>query len=228
MPLFVLVQLIPGWLRTEGVDLATIGLFTLITLPYTWKFVWAPFLDRFRLPILGRRRGWALASQFLLLLCIVSFGFFDPGSNLKMIAGLVLATSFFSATQDIVLDAYRREMLEDDELGTGNSIFINAYRISSLVPGSLALILADIIPWSSVFWIVGLFMTVGIFTTLLVPETADDRIAPRSIREAVVEPFIEFFAQPTGFQGRDIGAGLHGVLQIGRQYGRRPADAIFH
>lgn len=195
MPLYVLVQLIPGWLRTEGVDLATIGLFTLITLPYTWKFVWAPFLDRFRLPFLGRRRGWALASQCLLLVCLVSFGFFDPGANLQRIAGLVLATSLFSATQDIVLDAYRREMLEDDELGTGNSIFINAYRISSLVPGSLAFILADVIPWSSVFWVVGLFMMVGILTTLLVPETADDRIAPRSVREAVVEPFFEFFSR---------------------------------
>ena len=195
MPLYVLIQLIPGWLRTQQVDLATIGLFTLITLPYTWKFVWAPFLDRFRLPVLGRRRGWALASQCLLFLSIVSFGYFDPGNNLTIIAGLVLATSFFSATQDIVLDAYRREMLEDDELGTGNSIFINAYRVSSLVPGSLALILADVIPWSSVFWIVGVFMLVGIFTTLLVPETADDRLAPRSVREAVVEPFVEFFGR---------------------------------
>ena len=195
MPLFVLLQLIPAWLRTEGVDLATIGLFALVTLPYTWKFAWAPFLDRFRLPFLGRRRGWTFVSQCLLLLCITQFGSIDPGSNLSAVVWLVFLTSLFSATQDIVLDAYRREMLSDDELGTGNSIFINAYRVSSLVPGSLAFVLADVLPWSTVFWLVGLFMSVGVITTLLVPETADDQVAPRSVREAVVEPFKEFFGR---------------------------------
>ena len=193
MPLYVLIQLIPAWLRTEGVDLATIGLFTLVTLPYTWKFLWAPFLDRFSLPFLGRRRGWTLASQCLLLLCITQFGGVDPSVNLTAVAWLVFLTSLFSATQDIVLDAYRREMLADDELGTGNSIFINAYRVSSLVPGSLAFVLADLLPWATVFWLVGLFMCVGIITTFLVPETSDERIAPRSAREAVTEPFAEFF-----------------------------------
>ena len=193
MPLYVLIQLIPAWLRTEGVDLATIGLFTLVTLPYTWKFLWAPFLDRFSLPFLGRRRGWTLASQCLLLLCITQFGGVDPSVNLTAVAWLVFLTSLFSATQDIVLDAYRREMLADDELGTGNSIFINAYRVSSLVPGSLAFVLADLLPWATVFWLVGLFMCVGIITTFLVPETSDERIAPRSVREAITEPFAEFF-----------------------------------
>lgn len=193
MPLYVLIQLIPAWLRTEGVDLATIGLFALVTLPYTWKFLWAPFLDRFSLPFLGRRRGWTLASQCLLLLCITQFGGVDPSVNLTAVAWLVFLTSLFSATQDIVLDAYRREMLADDELGTGNSIFINAYRVSSLVPGSLAFVLADLLPWATVFWLVGLFMCVGIITTFLVPETSDERIAPRSVREAVTEPFAEFF-----------------------------------
>ena len=195
MPLYVLIQLIPAWLRTEGVDLATIGLFTLVTLPYTWKFLWAPFLDRFSLPFLGRRRGWTLASQCLLLLCITQFGGVDPSVNLTAVAWLVFLTSLFSATQDIVLDAYRREMLADDELGTGNSIFINAYRVSSLVPGSLEFVLADLLPWGTVFWLVGLFMCVGMITTFLVPETADERIAPRSVREAVTEPFAEFFSR---------------------------------
>ena len=105
MPLYVLVQLIPAWLRTEGVDLATIGLFTLITLPYAWKFLWAPFLDRFSLPFLGRRRGWMLVSQLLLLLCITQFSNVNPGGNLTVVAWLVFLTSLFSATQDIVLDA---------------------------------------------------------------------------------------------------------------------------
>lgn len=193
MPLYVLIQLIPGWLRTEGVDLVTIGLFTIVTLPYTWKFVWAPILDRYRLPFLGRRRGWTLASQVLLLLTIVQYGTLDPTRDLTIVVWLVFATSLFGATQDILLDAYRRELLSDDELGTGNSIFVNAYRVSSLVPGSLAFVLADVLPWSAVFWIVGSFMAVGIVTTLLVPETADESVAPQSLREAVVEPFHEFF-----------------------------------
>ena len=204
MPLYVLVQLIPAWLRTEGVDLATIGLFTLATLPYAWKFLWAPFLDRFSFPFLGRRRGWMLVSQLLLLLCITQFGNVDPGDNLTItvrgvllsaptVVLLVFLTSIFGATQDIVLDAYRREMLLDDELGTGNSIFVNAYRVSSLIPGSLAFVLADLLPWSTVFWVVALFMSVGIITTLLIPETSNDQIAPRSVREAVIQPFAEFF-----------------------------------
>jgi len=193
MPLYVLIQLIPGWLRTEGVDLTTIGLFTIVTLPYTWKFVWAPFLDRYRLPFLGRRRGWTLVSQILLLVTIVQFGALDPTRDLTAVVWLVFATSLFGATQDILLDAYRRELLSDDELGTGNSIFVNAYRVASLVPGSLAFVLADVLPWGAVFWIVGAFMTVGIVTTLLVPETANEAVVPRTLREAVIEPFLEFF-----------------------------------
>jgi PAT family beta-lactamase induction signal transducer AmpG len=134
-----------------------------------------------------------LLTQCLLLLSIGLLGSVAPAGNLKAAVYLVFATALFSASQDIVLDAYRREMLADDELGTGNSMFINAYRLSSLVPGSLALILSDFIPWGSVYWIVAGFMLIGVLTTLKVPETADDRVAPTSLRKAVVEPFLEFF-----------------------------------
>ena len=195
MPLYVLIQLVPGWLRTRGVDLSTIGLFSIATLPYAWKFVWAPLLDRYRLPFLGRRRGWMLLSQVLLLAAISQFGTIDPARDLSAVIGVVFATALFSATQDIVLDAYRREMLADEELGTGNSFFINAYRVSSLVPGSLAFVLADHLPWALVFWVVAAFMLIGIVTTLFVPETYDDRVAPRSVKTAVVEPFVEFFGR---------------------------------
>jgi PAT family beta-lactamase induction signal transducer AmpG len=195
MPLYVLTQLIPGWLRTEGVDLATIGLFAILTIPYNWKFLWAPLLDRYRLPFLGRRRGWILLSQLLLLLSIASFSGIDPALDLGAVVWFVAATAFFSATQDIVIDAYRRELLPDDELGTGNSIHINAYRISSLVPGSLAFVLADHVPWSTVFWVVASFMIIGICSTLWIPETARDDVAPKSIIGAVVDPFLEFFTR---------------------------------
>ena len=152
MPLYVLISLVPAWLRSSHVDLGTIGLFALIGLPYTWKFLWSPLMDRFKLPFLGRRRGWALLTQVVLLLSIGVLGYFNPSTSLQTIVVIVFIVSLFGASQDIVVDAYRRELLADDELGTGTSIFVNAYRISGLVPGSLALIVADYQPWSVVFW----------------------------------------------------------------------------
>ena len=195
MPLFVLISLVPAWLRSNHVDLATIGLFALVGLPYTWKFVWSPLMDRFKLPFLGRRRGWAVLTQLGLLLSIGVLGQFDPSTSLGPIVWIVFAVALFSASQDIVLDAYRRELLADDELGTGTSFWINAYRLSGLVPGSLALILADHLPWTAVFWITGLFMLVGIITTLTIKEVSDDALAPRTLREAVLDPFVEFFSR---------------------------------
>jgi len=192
LPLYVLIQLIPAWLRTEGVDLSTIGLFSLIALPYTWKFAWSPLLDRFALPGLGRRRGWMLLTQTVLLFSIAALGTFNPAQSLQMIIYVVIAITVSSASQDIAIDAYRRELLADDELGTGNAIHVNAYRISSLVPGSLALILAEHFAWQLVFWVTGAFMLVGIGMTLVIREVSDDAIAPHTLREAIVEPFREF------------------------------------
>ncbi len=195
MPLFVLVSLVPAWLRDNGVDLATIGLFALVGLPYTWKFLWSPLMDRFKPPFLGRRRGWAVLTQLALLISIGLLGQFDPSTSLKMIVWIVFAVALFSASQDIVIDAYRRELLADDELGTGTSFWVNAYRLSGLVPGSLSLILADHLSWTLVFWITGLFMLIGIVTTLLIKEVSDDEIAPHTLREAVIDPFVEFFSR---------------------------------
>ena len=195
MPLYVLFQLVPAWLRSSGVDLATIGLFALVSLPYTWKFLWSPLMDRFVPPFLGRRRGWALITQLSLLVVIGLLGSFDPAESLQAIVFLVFLIALFSASQDIVIDAYRRELLADDELGTGTSLFINAYRLSSLVPGSLSLILSDHLPWSMVYWITGSFMLVGVVTSFVIREVSDDAMAPHSMREAVIDPFREFFAR---------------------------------
>ncbi len=192
LPLFILYQLVPGWLRSEGVSLAEIGLFSLIGFPYVWKFIWAPFLDRYSLPFLGRRRSWMLVTQVLLLFSVAGFGFIDPGLSIWMVAYLAAAVSFFSASQDIVLDAYRRELLLEHELGLGNSIHIQAYRLAGLVPGSLAFILADHLPWSAVFIIVAAFMLVGIILTLVIQEATRQPNAPKTLREAVILPFSEF------------------------------------
>ena len=195
LPLYLLINLLPAWLRSEGVDLKAIGLFALIQLPYTWKFLWSPLMDRFGLPVLGRRRGWMLATQVLLLAAIPVFGLLHPKLDIWAIAYLSAVVAFFSASQDIVLDAYRREILPDAELGLGNAVYVNAYRISSLIPGSLALILSDLLPWSSVFLVTALFMLPGIAMTLLVREPALAQGTPKTLREAVVEPFREFIAR---------------------------------
>ena len=195
LPLYILISLLPAWLRSEQVDLKAIGLFALIQLPFTWKFIWSPLMDRFAWPLLGRRRGWILLTQVALLLSLPLFGWFSPALDIWTIAYLAAAVAFFSASQDIVLDAFRREILADVELGLGNAVHVNAYRIAGLVPGSLSLILADHLPWSSVFLITALFMLPGICMTLLVAEPQRVKAAPRTLREAVVEPFHEFITR---------------------------------
>jgi PAT family beta-lactamase induction signal transducer AmpG len=194
MPLYLLLNLLPAWLRTEGVSLKAIGLFALIQFPYTWKFLWAPLLDRYVLP-LGRRRGWIVLTQALLLVVIALLGQFSPATELGTIVWLAATLSFLSATADIALDAYRRELLSEQELGLGNSVHVNAYRIAGLVPGSLSLILADRLPWDVVFFVTALFMLPGIALALLVKEPAIAGGAPRTLRAAVVEPFREFISR---------------------------------
>lgn len=194
LPLYLLINLVPAWLKTEGINLKAIGFFALIQIPYTWKFLWSPLLDRFAIPGLGRRRGWMGLTQLLLIAAIAGFGFFSPKVDLWSIAYLALAVAFFSASQDIVLDAYRREILTEVELGLGNSVHVNAYRIAGLVPGALSLILADHLPWAQVFQITALFMLPGVALTLMVNEP-DLARAPKTLREAVVEPFHEFITR---------------------------------
>jgi len=193
LPLYILIQLVPGWLRDEGVGLTEIGFFTLIGLPYTWKFLWSPLMERFQIKLLGRRRGWMLVSQILLLASIACLGFLDPKLDLWTIAYLCAAIAFFSATQDIVLDAFRREILPDKEFGIGNSIHVNGYRIAGLIPGALSLILADHMPWETVFIITACFMFIGIAMTLTVKEPEHQAPPPNTLIKAVVEPFEEFF-----------------------------------
>jgi PAT family beta-lactamase induction signal transducer AmpG len=192
LPLYVLIQLVPAWLRVEGVGLAEIGFFALIGFPYTWKFLWAPVMDRYTLPFLGRRRGWMFVTQVALLVSIAGLGFFQPALSIWTVAYLAAAVAFFSASQDVVLDAYRRELLPDRELGLGNAIHVQTYRLAGLVPGSLALILADRLPWHTVFIVVALFMLVGLVLTLVIQEAIAEPNAPKTLREAVIEPFREF------------------------------------
>ncbi len=200
LPLYLLLNLLPAWLRSEGVDLKTIGFFALIQFPYTWKFLWSPFLDRYAVPLLGRRRGWTFLMQIGLLLTIGSLGGLSPTTDITPVLWLAALLALFSATQDIALDAYRRELLADVELGLGNAVHVNAYRVAGLVPGSLSLILADLLPWSQVFWITAAFMIPGMVMIMLVSEPAATGPSPRTLREAVVEPFHEFMTR-SGVRG---------------------------
>ncbi|MBL6695819.1 MAG: AmpG family muropeptide MFS transporter [Luminiphilus sp.] len=191
MPLYLLIQLVPAWLRDSGVSLAEIGLFALVGLPYTWKFLWAPLMDRWPLP-LGLRRGWMLAAQIGLILTIGLLGAIDPLANTALVAAVAVVIAIFSATQDVAIDAYRREILDDHELGLGNSIHVQAYRIASLVPGSLSLILADTLPWSWVFWITAAFMLVGVGLSLFASEPERDVVPASGLVETVVAPFRDY------------------------------------
>ena len=195
LPLYVLFQLVPGWLRVEGVGLAEIGFFALVQIPYTWKFLWSPVMDRFTLPFLGHRRGWMLVTQVALLLSMGALGYIKPDLSLWSVAYLSAAVAFFSASQDIVLDAYRRELLPDVELGLGNSIHVQAYRLSGLVPGALGFILADHFDWHIVFAIIALFMLIGIVMTLVIKEAIAEPTPPKTLRDAVIEPFRAFIGR---------------------------------
>lgn len=214
MPLYVLFQLVPAWLSEGGVSLTEIGLFSLVGIPYTWKFMWAPLMDRYVPPFLGRRRGWMLLTQIALVFSIGVLGMFEPAQSTWLIAWLAVAVAFFSASQDVVLDGYRREILSDEELGMGNAIHVQAYRISSLVPGSLSLILADILPWSSVFWITAGFMSVGVMMSLMVSEPESELPAASGLREAMVAPLKEYLGR-RGWSGLLLVLGFMFLYKIG-------------
>ena len=179
----------------EGVGLAEIGFFALVQFPFTWKFIWSPIIDHITLPFLGHRRGWMLVTQVALLLSMGSMGIFKPDVSIWSIAYLSIAVAFFSASQDIVLDAYRRELLPDVELGLGNSIHVQAYRLSGLIPGALGFILADHLPWHMVFIIVALFMLIGIIATLVIDEAIAEPTPPKTLRDSVIEPFRDFLGR---------------------------------
>ncbi|TQV81581.1 AmpG family muropeptide MFS transporter [Aliikangiella coralliicola] len=193
LPLYLLIQLVPGWLRNNGVDLSTIGLFGIILFSYNWKFVWSPLMERYTPPFLGKRKGWMILTQVPLIALTSLLIVLQPSSQIGLIAMVVGAIGFFSASQDIVLDAYRRELLTDDEMGMGTSIFVNAYKFSSLIPGGLSLIIAD---WFSWEWAIGtavIFLFVGLITTLIINELPKSGYQPVTIQEAVIDPFKEFF-----------------------------------
>ncbi|MCB9596477.1 MAG: MFS transporter [Sandaracinaceae bacterium] len=182
-----------AWFDDVGVDLATLGFWGgVVHLPYNLKFLWASVFDRYSPPFLSRRRSWLAVCQVALLVLIGVLGTFDPSKQPALVAALAALVAFTAASQDIVVDAYRTEMLSEAQRASGVAIFVAAYRVALIASGSIALILADRLPWSVVFWMLAGLMGIGILCTLIAPPVDVPPRAPRSMTEAVVEPFREF------------------------------------
>jgi PAT family beta-lactamase induction signal transducer AmpG len=200
LPLLMTGGTLKLWLAREHVDISTIGYFSWVGLAYSLKFLWAPLLDRFTISKVGRRRGWILLSQLLIAGSLVFIGTLNPLENLGLMAGVAVLIALFSATQDIAIDAYRRELLTNEELGIGSSLNIYGYRIAMLISGGLGVGLVGnaVLPftWGQLYYLIAGCMLVGILTTIWAPEPKITAPPPKTLKEAVVGPFAEFIQRP--------------------------------
>jgi PAT family beta-lactamase induction signal transducer AmpG len=195
IPLLLTLRTLQAWMTESGVDLKTVGIFVLAGTPYSLKFLWAPFMDRYNLFGFGRRRGWLLVTQFGLIMALMLMAITNPKDQTWLMAFFAFLVSFFSASQDIVVDAFRRESLPDEDLGLGSSFYYYGYRIAMWVSGGAALAMAEFTSWKNVYFIMAATIFVGIFTTIWSEEPESSANTPKSLREAVVEPFMEFISR---------------------------------
>ncbi len=193
-PYYIVKEALKFWMVDANVDLGTIGLFALVGLPYSIKVFWSPVMDGFVPSFFGRRRGWILIAQIGLLLTILLLGQFVQQQSLFWVAMAALCLSFFGASQDIALDAFRREYLTSKELGFGTGVWMNAWRIGMLIPVGLSVLSDYDFAWSTIFFMLSGMMGIGIVTTLLIQEPVKN-LPPITIKQAVVEPFVEFFSR---------------------------------
>ena len=196
LPLLLTADVLKFWLRGEGLDLTSIGLLSLLGLPYACKFLWAPLLDRYSIGTFGRRRGWLLLSQLILALCLLAIAGLRPETHLGMMLAVAFGISCASATQDMVIDAYRREHLAENELGFGASLYVFGYRIALLVAGGLGLILADYIGFVALYLAAAGIMVAMMLVTLAAPEPEMKAGAPATLRESVIQPLINLIHRP--------------------------------
>ncbi|MDE3022828.1 MAG: MFS transporter [Pseudomonadota bacterium] len=195
LPLALISSPLQAWMATLHVNLKTIGLFSLVGLPYTLKFVWAPFMDRFAPPILGRRRSWILVAQICLSLLIYLMASVNPALNPGLMGILALILTFSSASQDIVIDAWRTDVLPEQERGLGAATYVLGYRIAMLVAGAVSLILSDQIGWPTTWRLMALIMLLSSIGTFIAPEPTGTITAPRTLHQAVIEPFKNFLTR---------------------------------
>jgi len=196
LPLALTGATLQAWLTVEGVRLQDIGWFALVGQPYVYKFLWAPLMDRYPLPFLGRRRGWLLATQLALLVAVAWMGSVAPKESPWLLAALALSVAFLSASQDIVFDAFRADALDARERGAGAAVSVLGYRIAMLVSGGLALILVDgWLSWKETYWLMAVLMLIGAAATWAALEPQVQGKAPATLAEAVREPLTEFFSR---------------------------------
>ncbi len=193
LPFYIIKDVLKLWMTDNQVDIGTIGLFALLGMPYTLKFIWSPMMDGIVPPFLGRRRGWILMTQIGLMITIAILGQFDPKTSLWWIAFFALCVNFFGASQDISLDAFRREYLSSDELGFGTGVWMNAWRLGTFFSVGLSVLADHDIEWSTIFFLLSGLMGIGVLTNLMVPEPEIEEPLPTNLKEAVVEPFVTFF-----------------------------------
>ncbi|MEJ5348123.1 MAG: AmpG family muropeptide MFS transporter [Desulfosoma sp.] len=200
LPLALTGSTLQAWMMSEKVDIRLIGLFSLVGLPYTLKVAWAPLMDRFPAPWLGRRRGWILTTQILLCASLLILGSLTPARDLQIMAALALLIAFWSASQDIVIDAYRTEVLPDTDKGAGAAMSVVGYRLAMLTSGAMALILSDHFPWQTVYVTMGLIMGGCVLWTLVCPEPGEDTKAANAVHQTIKEtlwaPLQNYFARP--------------------------------
>jgi MFS transporter, PAT family, beta-lactamase induction signal transducer AmpG len=196
LPLLLTAETLGAWLTHAGVSLQTIGVASLVGLPYTVKWLWAPLFDRFSLPFLGRRRGWMLAFQLALIGAIAVLGSIDPLASPGALAVAAITVAFLSASHDVVLDAFANDSLRPDERAAGSALYVTGYRAAMMLTGVVALILADHVAWSTIYRLFAAAMVLGVIGTLLAEEPASTTAARApSLRAAVREPILRFARQ---------------------------------
>lgn len=227
LPLVAAGGTLQAWMKNDGIDIRTIGLFSLAGIPYAYKFLWSPMMDRYSLGSFGRRRGWMLLTQALLILGFLCISYLNPAQHFNLIATAAVCITFVSASQDIVLDAYRRDILLESELGLGSSLFVAGYRIGLLIAGALALWFSSLVPWSVVYLFIASWMAVGFCATIISPEPDPHGTPPQTFLESIKEPLRNFFYRPLALElllfsllyklGDSLAAALSGIfiLDIG-------------
>ncbi len=196
LPLALTSGTLQAWMTVEGIDLKTIGFFSLVGQAYVFKFLWSPAMDRYTPPLLGRRRGWLIITQLLLMAGIAAMGFLDPGSQLRWMAALAVLIAFCSASQDIVFDAWKTDVLAPEDRGSGAAISVLGYRLAMLVSGGLALWMADkYLGWQATYWLMAALLIPCLIATLLAPEPTEAIVAPKTLEEAVMAPLRDFFGR---------------------------------
>ncbi|WP_313109023.1 muropeptide MFS transporter AmpG [Atlantibacter sp.] len=196
LPLALTSGTLQAWMTVENIDLKTIGFFSLVGQAYVFKFLWSPAMDRYTPPFLGRRRGWLIITQILLLIAIAAMGFLEPSTQLRWMAALAVIIAFCSASQDIVFDAWKTDVLPPEERGAGAAISVLGYRLAMLVSGGLALWLADrLLGWQATYWLMAALLIPCIIASILAPEPSDAIPTPKTLQQAVVEPLHDFFGR---------------------------------